>query len=92
MDRPRATALDDRGILRIAGEDRAPFLQGLISNDIMKADPSRALWSAFLTPQGKFLHDFFIHVHEETLLLDAERARLPHAARQVPARLLHPRP
>jgi folate-binding protein YgfZ len=76
MDRPRATALDDRGILRIAGEDRAPFLQGLISNDIMKADPSRALWSAFLTPQGKFLHDFFIHVHEETLLLDAERARL----------------
>jgi folate-binding protein YgfZ len=76
MDRPRATALDDRGILRIAGEDRAPFLQGLISNDIMKADPSRALWSAFLTPQGKFLHDFFIHVHEESLLLDAERARL----------------
>ncbi len=76
MDRPRATALDDRGILRIAGEDRAPFLQGLISNDIMKASPSRALWSAFLTPQGKFLHDFFIHVHEETLLLDAERARL----------------
>lgn len=76
MDRPRATALDDRGILRIAGEDRAPFLQGLISNDIMKASPSRALWSAFLTPQGKFLHDFFIHVHEESLLLDAERARL----------------
>jgi folate-binding protein YgfZ len=83
MDRPRATALDDRGILRIAGEDRAPFLQGLISNDIMKADPSRALWSAFLTPQGKFLHDFFIHVHEESLLLDAERARLADLRQQL---------
>jgi folate-binding protein YgfZ len=76
MDRTHATSLKDRAILVIAGEDRLAFLQGLVSNDVTKANPSHALWSAFLTPQGKFLHEFFIHHHEETLLLDAERARL----------------
>jgi folate-binding protein YgfZ len=76
MERPNATPLDDRGVLCIAGDDRESFLQGLISNDVTKAGPSRALWSAFLTPQGKFLHEFFIYVHGEAYLLEAEKARL----------------
>ena len=76
MDRPRATALDDRGILRIAGEDRAPFLQGLISNDIMKASPSRALWWAFLTPQGKFLDE--IEWYAEALATQRTKKGVPY--------------
>ena len=51
--------LDARGIVTVGGADRAEFLQGLVSNDVRRAGPERAVWAAFLTPQGKYLHDFF---------------------------------
>ena len=50
--------LEDRGLVTVGGEDSADFLQGLISNDIKKVSPDRAIWAALLTPQGKYLHDF----------------------------------
>ena len=60
----------DRGIIRITGEDAPVFLQGLISNDIHKADGTRAIYAALLTPQGKYLFDFFIIRSGDALLLD----------------------
>lgn len=65
----------DRAVLSVSGDDRASFLQGLISNDIGKAGPDRALWAAFLTPQGKFLYDLFIVEHGGAFLIDVEAAR-----------------
>ena len=56
----RYVFLEDRGIVTVAGEDRIAFLQGLVSNDVARASPAHAVYSAFLTAQGKFLHDFFI--------------------------------
>jgi folate-binding protein YgfZ len=76
MAMPFATPLDDRAVLRIAGPDRVAFLQGLVSNDVEKLSPARALWAAFLTPQGKYLHDFFLVGEGETILLEGEAARL----------------
>ena len=73
---PFVTPLDDRAVLRIAGPDRVAFLQGLVSNDVEKLTPTRALWAAFLTPQGKYLHDFFLVTEGEAILLDGEAARL----------------
>ena len=46
--------------IEISGEDRVSFLQGLITNDINKCDNKNPIYSCFLTPQGKFLADFFI--------------------------------
>ncbi len=72
--------LEARGLLRAAGPDARSFLQGMVSNDVTKLGPERALWSAFLTPQGKFLHEFFMTEEPgagaESLLLDCEVARL----------------
>ena len=48
------------------------FLQGLVSNDVAEAAPGRAVWAALLTPQGKWLADFFILADGERLLLDCE--------------------
>ena len=77
MSEPRRYAvLEDRGILAVGGEDRVQFLQGLISNDVTKAGPGRALYAAFLTPQGKYLHDFFVFDRAGEFLLDCERSRL----------------
>ena len=68
--------LPERGVIAIEGEDRVSFLQGLVSNDVEQAAPGRAVWAAFLTPQGKWLADFFIHSDGDRLLLDAERAQI----------------
>ncbi len=56
----------------MSGEDRVGFLQGLVSNDVAQAAPGRAVWAALLTPQGKWLADFFILADGERLLLDCE--------------------
>jgi folate-binding protein YgfZ len=67
--------LPSRAVLRLSGADVRPFLQGLISNDVEKVSPDRAIYAAFLTPQGKFLHDMFIAADGDDLLLDCEAGR-----------------
>ncbi|HTW72662.1 MAG TPA: folate-binding protein [Acetobacteraceae bacterium] len=67
--------LPERAVIEVAGEDRFAFLQGLVSNDVAEATPGRAVWAALLTPQGKYLADFFILADGDRLLLDAERAQ-----------------
>jgi folate-binding protein YgfZ len=73
----KLAALPERSALAVTGEDRVAFLQGLVSNDVAEAHPGRAVWAALLTPQGKWLADFFIHSDGERLLLDCEAAQLP---------------
>jgi tRNA-modifying protein YgfZ len=73
----RLAALPRRAVLVLEGEDRVPFLQGLVSNDVAEAAPGRAVWAALLTPQGKWLADFFIFSDGERLLLDCERDSAP---------------
>lgn len=75
--------LDSRGVLALGGEDRAAFLQGLVSNDVRRAAPDRALYALFLTPQGKFLHDLFIAETGAGLLLEVEAARRDDLLRRL---------
>lgn len=73
----RIAALPERAVIRISGDDRVTFLQGLVSNDVAAVAPGRAVWAALLTPQGKWLADFFVLTENADLLLDVERAQLP---------------
>jgi folate-binding protein YgfZ len=77
--------LSDRGLLAVGGGDRLPFLQGLISNDIDKVGPERAIYAALLTPQGKVVHDFFALAEPggARLLLDCERGRIADLERRL---------
>ena len=68
----RIATLDHRAVIAVTGEDRVSFLQGLVSQDVALAEPGRALWSALLTPQGKWLAEFFIIADGDRLLLDVE--------------------
>lgn len=61
-----------RGLLHLEGPDRHAFLQDLITNDMDKLTPEQPLYACFLTPQGKFLHDFFIIEGEDFTLIDCE--------------------
>jgi len=71
----KASLLPDRGVLRVGGADARPFLQGLITNNIDLVEGNRAIYAGLLTPQGKFLFDFFIIAAGDGLLLDCDGAR-----------------
>ncbi len=79
----RTALLPARTVLAVTGEDRVGYLQGLVSNDVALAAPGRAVWAALLTPQGKWLADFFIFADGERLLLDVEAAQADDLARRL---------
>jgi hypothetical protein len=56
----QASLLEDRGIIRVTGEDAATFLQGLLTNDVKKLIPGEARYAGLLTPQGKILFDMIV--------------------------------
>ena len=79
----RSRILPDRGVLEVTGEDRTAFLQGLVSNDVALAAPGQAVFAALLTPQGKWLAEFFILADGERLLLDCEQAQAAMLAQRL---------
>ena len=66
----------DRALLRVSGAEARDFLQNLVTNDLDGLDTG-PVYTALLTPQGKYLFDFFVIRDGETLLLDvaADRAQ-----------------
>ena len=83
MDKARYAILEARGALEIKGPDVCAFLQGLISNDVNKVSETRAIYATFLTPQGRFLHDFFIVQIADALFLACEAPRLDDLKRRL---------
>ncbi len=80
---PSFTILNERALIAVGGEDARSFLQGLVSNDVTKVGPNRAIYAAFLTAQGKFLFDFFVFEMDGTLFLDCEAARAGDFVRRL---------
>ena len=57
--------------IEISGVDRANFLQGIITNDVNKCHGNNiGIYSCLLSPQGKFLADFFIVDCENHYLIE----------------------
>jgi len=59
-----------RKLLEISGTDRRDFMQGLITNNIDRL-ANGLLYAALLTPQGKFLTDFFLFERGQAIIIDA---------------------
>lgn len=75
--------LDNRAVLRLSGNEARPFLQGLVTNDVMKVSEDQAIYAGLLTPQGKFLFDLIVIATGKDLLLDVEAARKPDLMRRL---------
>lgn len=58
-----------RQIFTLTGPDTLSFLQGLVSNDVGKLKDG-LVYAALLTPQGKYLADFFLLQQGQAVLLD----------------------
>jgi hypothetical protein len=69
------TILNHRSLLTIEGEDKDSFLQGLITNDIKLLKEENSLYSALLTPQGRFLYDFYLIQKDNKIYLECEKNR-----------------
>ncbi len=60
MKKDQIIILEKRGVILISGEDSKDFLQNIVTNDMNKVSHKNSIFSALLTPQGKYLNEFFI--------------------------------
>ena len=61
----------DRRLIEVSGEDALSFLQGLATNDLRPLETADGIvHAALLSPQGKYLADFFVVNTGAGLLLD----------------------
>lgn len=73
---------ENRTILAIGGEERVAFLQGLVTNDVSAASDG-LVYAALLTPQGKYLSDFFLVDDGTRILLDVSSEQAPALAKRL---------
>ena len=57
------------------GQDARKYLQGLITNNIGKAEGGKAIHTGLLSPQGKILFDFFVVPQGDGFLLDVAKEK-----------------
>lgn len=62
-----------RSILKLTGPETRDFLQGLVTNDVARIDEG-PVYAAMLTPQGKYIADFFLVAQGDAVLLDVDAA------------------
>lgn len=48
------------GLVFVTGKDAFSFLQNILTNDLNLLDTNDIIHACLLTPQGKYLHDFYI--------------------------------
>ncbi len=60
-------------LMTIEGNDRFNFIQGIITNDIEKLRKNTSIYSGILSPQGKFLTDFFITNYNDKFYLECHK-------------------
>lgn len=68
---PTGETATDRALFALAGPDALSFLQGMVTNDVLPLGRAPGIvWTALLTPQGKYIADFFVVRTPDALLLD----------------------
>ncbi len=72
MEKDHIIILEDRALISIFGKDAKEFLQNIITNDINKVSDCCSIFSALLTPQGKYLFEFFIIKSANGYFLDCD--------------------
>ena len=66
----------NRATLAIEGEDKIDFLQALTTNNIEKVSKEGIIYTAILSPQGKYLFDFFVFSsREKEIFIDIHQSR-----------------
>ena len=73
MEKNEVITLEDRGFIQVNGPEAKDFLQNIVTNDIEKVTSNSTVFSSILTPQGKYLFEFFILKLKDSYLLECEK-------------------
>jgi hypothetical protein len=74
----------ERACLRMTGADARTVLQGVVTNDVERVGTQGAVYAALLTPQGKYLFDFFLVADgPEDVLIDVTADRAEALAKRL---------
>ena len=72
MEKDQIIILENRGLISITGDDAREYLQNIITNDVYKVSKINSIFAALLSPQGKYLFDFFVIKDDQGYLLDCD--------------------
>lgn len=76
--------LENRSVIALKGTSVLSFLQGLVTQDMTLLTHQTALYTALLTPQGRYLFDFFVITHEpETFFIECNHSRAADLIKQL---------
>ena len=70
-----------RTCIALTGTDRHSFLQNLGTNQVAPGMPPT--YAALLSPQGKYIADFFVFEHDDTLIIDVAASHAPTLAQKL---------
>tara|TARA_Y100000590_G_scaffold415737_1_gene513897 strand:- start:21 stop:911 length:891 start_codon:yes stop_codon:yes gene_type:complete len=73
MEKNEVITLEDRGFIQVRGVEAKDFLQNIVTNDLEKVTIKSTIFSSILTPQGKYLFEFFIIKVDNYYLLESEK-------------------
>lgn len=71
--------LEERMVIRVAGDDRVSFLHGLCSNDVRGMHPGEVAPALLLTEHAHVVADLFIYAEPDAFVFDIERELWPRA-------------
>lgn len=63
-----------RGRIVVSGRDRASYLQGLLTNDVVALTAGQGCYAAYLTPQGRMIADLWVYELGDVILLSVPLA------------------
>lgn len=63
----------DRGRIVVSGGDRASYLHGLLTNDVLALRQGSGCYAAYLTPQGRMIADMWLYELGDAILMTLSR-------------------
>src|SRR6267143_6492316 len=69
--------LDHVGWIRVTGEDRVRWLNGMVTNSIQQLKPGEGSYNFVLSVQGRIQGDACIFAEPDALLIETASAQIP---------------
>ena len=69
-------ALGQRAMIRVTGEDRVRWLNGMVTNSIQALQPGQGCYSFFLNAQGRIQGDATAFLLDDAILLETDRSQV----------------
>jgi folate-binding protein YgfZ len=74
--------MTDRTVIGLSGPEAFDLLQRLVTNNVAKSRHA-LIYAALLTPQGKYIADFFVTTRDDTILIDVATSHAPTLAQKL---------